>query len=227
MLSRRLLLAGLALVSALASVPVMAQQTDALPHGTTARPSSHPRPRPRHHDAGQPRLRGARIRLATFDQDGTLWVEHPIYSQVVFALDRVAALAPEHPEWKDKEPFKTVLSGDREAIAKLSLRDLEEIVFATHTGMDVEAFTTIASDWAAKAQDHRWHRPYTQLVYQPMLELLSLLRANGYRTYIVTGGGQDFVRSYARARLRRRRRRRSSAPRSTSSTATTPRARAC
>ena len=200
MLSRRLLLAGLALVSALASVPVMAQQTDALPswndgpaktaildlvHATTT--------------PGSPDFVAPESRLATFDQDGTLWVEHPIYSQVVFALDRVAALAPEHPEWKHKEPFKTVLSGDREAIAKLSLRDLEAIVFATHTGMDVEAFTKIASDWAAKAQDHRWHRPYTQLVYQPMLELLRFLRANGYRTYIVTGGGQDFVRSYAQA----------------------------
>jgi phosphoglycolate phosphatase-like HAD superfamily hydrolase len=136
-------------------------------------------------------------RIATFDQDGTLWVEHPIYSQVVFALDRVVELAPQHPEWKEKEPFKTVLSGDRAAMARLSLRDLEEIVFATHTGMSVEAFTSIAADWAARAEDQRWHRPYTQLVYQPMLELLSLLRANGYRTYIVTGGGQDFVRSYA------------------------------
>ena len=112
-------------------------------------------------------------RLATFDQDGTLWVEHPIYSQVVFALDRVVALAPEHPEWKDKEPFKTVLSGDRAAIAKLSLRDLEEIVFATHAGMTVEAFNAIAADWAAKATDHRWHKPYTELVYQPMQEVLS------------------------------------------------------
>ena len=136
-------------------------------------------------------------RLATFDQDGTLWVEHPIYSQVVFALDRVVALAPEHPEWKEKEPFKTVLSGDKEAIAKLSLRDLEEIVFATHAGMTVEAFNTIAADWAAKATDHRWHKPYTELVYQPMQEVLRLLRANGYRTYIVTGGGQAFVRAYA------------------------------
>ena len=147
--------------------------------------------------AGSPDYVAPEARLATFDQDGTLWVEHPIYSQVIFALDRVAALAPEHPDWKHKEPFKTVLSGDREAIAKLPLRDLEAIVFATHTGMDVEAFTKIAADWAAKAQDHRWHRPYTQLVYQPMLELLAYLRANGYRTYIVTGGGQDFVRSYA------------------------------
>lgn len=148
-------------------------------------------------ESGSPDYVAPEWRLATFDQDGTLWVEHPIYSQVVFALDRVAELAPMHPEWKEKEPFKTVLSGDRAAMAKLSLRDLEEIVFATHTGMSVEEFTAIAADWADKAWDPRWHRPYTELVYQPMLELLGLLRANGYRTYIVTGGGQDFVRSYA------------------------------
>jgi phosphoserine phosphatase len=90
-----------------------------------------------------------------------------------------------------------VLSGDKAAMAKLSLRDLEEIVFATHAGMSVEAFTAIAEAWAGKARDHRWDRPYTELVYQPMLEVLVLLRASGYRTYIVTGGGQDFVRSYA------------------------------
>ena len=146
---------------------------------------------------GSPDLIPPEERLATFDQDGTLWVEHPIYSQVVFALDRVAALAPEHPEWNEKEPFRTVLSGDKEAMAKLSLRDLEEIVFATHAGMSVQAFTAIAEAWAGKAKDHRWDRPYTELVYQPMLEVLDLLRASGYRTYIVTGGGQDFVRSYA------------------------------
>ena len=148
-------------------------------------------------EPGSPDFVPPEARLATFDQDGTLWVEHPVYSQVVFALDRVVALAPEHPEWKEQEPFKTVLSGDRVAIAKLSLRDLEAIVFATHAGMSVEAFTEVAAAWAAKAKDHRWQRPYTELVYQPMEEVLSLLRANGYRTYIVTGGGQDFVRSYA------------------------------
>ena len=115
----------------------------------------------------------------------------------MFALDRVVELAPEHPEWREKEPFKTVLSGDRAAIAKLSLRDLMEIVFATHAGVTVEAFAAIAAGWAGKAKDRRWGRPYTELVYQPMLEVLQLLRANGYRTYIVTGGGQEFVRSYA------------------------------
>jgi phosphoserine phosphatase len=196
MLSRRLLLASLAF--AVLAAPVMAQEADPLPSWNDGpakqaildlvRATTEP---------GSPDFVAPEARLATFDQDGTLWVEHPIYSQVVFALDRVAALAPEHPEWKEKEPFKTVLSGDREAMAKLSLRDLEEIVFATHAGMSVDAFTAIATEWAGKAKDHRWDRPYTGLVYQPMQEVLRLLRANGYRNYIVTGGGQDFVRSYA------------------------------
>jgi len=136
-------------------------------------------------------------RIATFDQDGTLWVEHPLYSQVVFALDRVVALAPKHPEWKTTEPFKAVLTDDREAMAKFTTPDLEKIVFTTHTGMSVESFQTIVKGWAAKATDHRWRRPYTELIYQPMLEVLQFLREKNFKTYIVTGGGQDFVRVYA------------------------------
>ena len=198
MLSRRLLLVVSMLAAGLVGLGAHAQQADPLPSWNNGpakqaildlvRVTTTP---------GSPDFVAPAERLATFDQDGTLWVEHPIYSQVVFALDRVVALAPEHPEWKEKEPFKTVLSGDKEAMAKLSLRDLEEIVFATHAGMTVEAFNAIAADWAAKATDHRWHKRYTELVYQPMLEVLALLRASGYRTYIVTGGGQAFVRSYA------------------------------
>ncbi len=189
---------GLALAFGLSSAPVMAQQADPLPSWNDGAAKSAILDLVRATTtAGSPDFVAPADRLATFDQDGTLWVEHPIYSQVVFALDRVVALAPEHPEWKEKEPFKTVLSGDKKAMGKLSLRDLEEIVFATHAGMTVEAFNAIAADWAAKATDHRWHKPYTELVYQPMQEVLALLRANGYRTYIVTGGGQAFVRSYA------------------------------
>jgi hypothetical protein len=127
-------------------------------------------------------------RIATFDQDGTLWVEHPIYTQVVFALDRVVALAPQHPEWKSTEPFKSVLTNNRAAMAKFTMKDLEDIVFATHTGMTVEAFQNIATEWTAKAKDQRFHRHYTELVYQPMLEVMSYMRRNGYKTYIVTGG---------------------------------------
>jgi phosphoserine phosphatase len=136
-------------------------------------------------------------RVATFDQDGTLWVEHPIYAQMVFALDRVVALAPQHPEWKTTEPFRTVLSGDKAAVAKLTTKDLEAIVMATHTGMTVDAFQRTVKDWMASAKDPRWKRPYPTLIYQPMLEVMRYLRANGYRTYIVTGGGQDFVRTYS------------------------------
>jgi hypothetical protein len=136
-------------------------------------------------------------RIATFDQDGTLWVEHPIYSQVVYCLDRVPALTEEDPKLKDVEPFKTVLSGDRGAIAKLSLHDLEKILFATLTGMSVDDFEAEVKKWLASAKDGRWKRPYTDLIYQPMLEVMQHLRSNGFKTYIVTGGGQDFVRVYS------------------------------
>jgi len=136
-------------------------------------------------------------RFATFDQDGTTWVEHPMYTQMVFAFERVVELAPQHPEWKTTEPFKSVIAGDQAAMAKFTDHDLITIFVATHTGMPVEAFRAIAKAWLAQAKDPRWQRPYTELVYQPMLEVMRYLRANGYRTYIVTGGGQDFVRVYA------------------------------
>ena len=136
-------------------------------------------------------------RIATFDQDGTLWVEHPMYSQVVYCLDRVPAVVAKRPELKNVEPFKTVLSGNRAAMAKLSMRDLEKILAATLTGMTVEEFNAEAMKWLETARHPRWQRPYTELVYQPMLEVLRYLRDNGYKTYIVTGGGQDFVRIYS------------------------------
>jgi phosphoglycolate phosphatase-like HAD superfamily hydrolase len=136
-------------------------------------------------------------RIATFDQDGTLWVEHPMYTQVVYCLERVPALMKENPELAEVEPFKTVLSGNREAIARLSQDDLMKILAATLTGMSVDEFTAEAKKWIAEAKDQRWKRSYTELTYQPMKELMEYLRANGYKTYIVTGGGQDFVRAYA------------------------------
>ena len=136
-------------------------------------------------------------RIAAFDQDGTLWVEHPIYTQVIYCLDRVPAVVSKKPELKNVEPFKTVLSGDREAIARLSLRDLEKILVATLTGMTTEEFGAEARKWIETTRDPRWKRLYTELTYQPMLEAMHYLRDNGYRTYIVTGGGQDFVRVYA------------------------------
>jgi phosphoglycolate phosphatase-like HAD superfamily hydrolase len=136
-------------------------------------------------------------RVATFDNDGTLWVEHPLYTQAMFALERVAALAPEHPEWKDQEPFKSVLAGDREAMAKFTEGDWAKIIAATHAGMSTEAFLEIVGKWLAEAKHSRFERPYTELIYQPMLEVLDYLRASGFRTYIVTGGGQEFVRVFS------------------------------
>jgi hypothetical protein len=138
-------------------------------------------------------------RIATFDQDGTLWVEHPMYTQVVYCLERVPALVAAKPELKNVEPFKTVLSRNREAIAKLSTDDLVKILAATLTGMSVDQFKTEAKNWLNTAHDPRWKRPYTELTYFPMMELLKFLRANSFKTYIVTGGGQDFVRVYAQA----------------------------
>jgi phosphoglycolate phosphatase-like HAD superfamily hydrolase len=148
-------------------------------------------------DQSSPKFVPPEERIATFDQDGTLWVEHPMYTQVVYCLDRVPAIVKEKPELAKVEPFRTVLSGNREAMAKLSMDDLFKILAATLTGMSVDEFKAEAKKWLDTARDPRWNRPYTELTYLPMIELLKYLRANGYRTYIVTGGGQDFVRVYS------------------------------
>jgi len=136
-------------------------------------------------------------RIATFDQDGTLWVEQPIYGQAIFAIDRVKEMAADHPEWKTTEPYATILSGDEKALAAFSEKDWEQVIGATHAGMTVEDFNQVAADWAATAKNPHFDRLYTQSVYQPMIEVLDLLRANDFRTYIVSGGGQAFIRSYA------------------------------
>ena len=148
-------------------------------------------------DRTSPNFVAPEDRIAAFDQDGTLWVEHPIYTQVVYCLERVPAVVEKQPKLKNVEPFKTVLSGNREAMAKLSMRDLEKILAATLTGMTVDEFEAEVKKWLETARHPRWNRPYTELVYQPMLEVLRYLRDNGYKTYIVTGGGQDFVRVYS------------------------------
>ena len=148
-------------------------------------------------DSSSPKFVPPEARIATFDQDGTLWVEHPVYSQLMYCLDRVPAVVEKKPELKSVEPFKTVLSGDRDAIAKLTMRDLEKILAATLTGMTVDEFAGEARTWLGTARDPRWKRPFTELTYLPMQEVLRYLRASGYKTYIVTGGGQDFVRTYA------------------------------
>jgi len=149
-------------------------------------------------DKANPKYVRPEDRIATFDQDGTTWVSHPIYTQAMFALDRVGVLARQHPEWKNQEPFKAVIAGDREAMAKFTEQDWERIVAATHTGMSTEAFLEIVKQWLAMAKHPRFKRPYTELVYQPMIEVMDYLRANGFKTYIVTGGGQEFVRVYSK-----------------------------
>ena len=148
-------------------------------------------------DRASPNYVAPEERIAVFDQDGTLWVEHPMYSQVVYCLDRLPAVVAKQPKLKNIEPFKTVLSGNREAMSKLTMPDLEKILAATLTGMTVEEFNVEVKKWLETAQHPRWKRFYTELVYQPMLEVMRYLRDNGYKTYIVTGGGQDFVRVYA------------------------------
>jgi hypothetical protein len=146
---------------------------------------------------GGPKFVPPEARIAVFDQDGTTWVEQPMYTQVIYCLERVPVLARAKPELKDVEPFKTVLSGNREAMAKLTLPDLEKILAATLTGMTVEQFSAPVKDWLGTAKHPRFKRLYTELVYQPMLEVMKLFRASGYKTYFVTGGGQDFVRMYS------------------------------
>jgi phosphoglycolate phosphatase-like HAD superfamily hydrolase len=136
-------------------------------------------------------------RIATFDQDGTLWVEHPMYTQVLYCLQQVPAVVKAHPELAAVDPFKTVLAGDPAAIARLPTEELVKVLAATLTGMSVEQFQSQVQSWLEEARDPRWRRPYTQLVYVPMIEVLDHMRSRGFRTYIVTGGGQDFVRMYA------------------------------
>jgi len=148
-------------------------------------------------DKSSPKYVEPADRIATFDQDGTLWTEHPLYGQAAFALARVGEMASSHPEWKQKEPFKSVLAGDREAMSKFTEADWLQIVAVTHAGMSTETFQGLVKDWLARAKAPRFDRPYTDLVYQPMLEVMRHLRANGFRTYIVTGGGQEFVRVYS------------------------------
>jgi phosphoglycolate phosphatase-like HAD superfamily hydrolase len=136
-------------------------------------------------------------RIAVFDNDGTLWSEQPMYFQLAFILDRVHALAPQHPEWKTTEPFKSVLAGDMAGVAAAGEHGLLELMAATHAGMTSEEFARIVADWLATARHPRFKQPYDQLTFAPMRELLDYLRANGFKTYIVSGGGVEFMRVFA------------------------------
>jgi hypothetical protein len=146
---------------------------------------------------GSPDFVRAEDRIAVFDNDGTLWCEQPVYVQAVFVRDRVQALAPEHPEWERTQPFKALLEGDRKTLTELGERGMVDLVLATHAGMTDADFARLVRDWMASARHPRFDRPYTRCVYQPMLEVLGYLRANGFRTYIVSGGGVEFMRAWS------------------------------
>ena len=138
-------------------------------------------------------------RIAVFDNDGTLWSEKPAYFQLLFAIDRIKQLAPQHPEWKTTQPFKAVLDNDMDALADSGEKGLLQLVMASHAGMTTTEFERIVGDWLMTARHPRFKRPYTELVYQPMLELLNYLRANGFKTFIVSGGGIEFMRPWTQA----------------------------
>jgi phosphoserine phosphatase len=145
---------------------------------------------------GSPDFVPATERIATFDNDGTLWAEQPMYFQLLFALDRVKTLAPQHPEWKDKEPFASLLKGDVKGALAGGEPAIFQIVMATHAGMTTEEFEKIVKDWIATARHPKTKKPYTEMVYQPMLELLAYLRLTGFKTFIVSGGGAEFMRPW-------------------------------
>jgi phosphoglycolate phosphatase-like HAD superfamily hydrolase len=135
-------------------------------------------------------------RIATFDNDGTLWTEQPYYTQLAFAIDRIKAMAPQHPEWKSKQPFKALFEGDKKMLAAAGEAGLLPLIAATHAGMTVEDFTKTVINWTETARHPRFNRLYTELVFQPMLELLAYLRANDFKTFIVSGGGIEFMRPW-------------------------------
>lgn len=201
-LDRRMLLNGLAILPALAiplgfTISSASAQTDALPswnEGPTK--ASIIDFVTRVTTQGGADFVAPAERIAVFDNDGTLWVEQPMYVQLAFVLDRVKALAPQNPGWKTKQPFKAVLAGDMRALAATGEQGLMQLIGATHAGMTSEEFAKITTDWLATARHPRFKRPYTELVYQPMLELLAHLRANGFKTYIVSGGGVEFMRPW-------------------------------
>lgn len=135
-------------------------------------------------------------RIAVFDNDGTLWSEQPAYFQLLFAIDRIKAMAPDHPEWKSQQPFQAVLEGDMETVASSGMHGIMELVMTSHAGMTTDEFEAIVKDWIASARHPRFNQPYNQVIYKPMVELLTYLRENGFKTFIVSGGGIEFMRPW-------------------------------
>jgi phosphoserine phosphatase len=194
--NRRVLLSTMALLPALRPISALAQ-ADALPSWNDgAAKTSITEFVTRVTRQGGPDFVPPEQRIAVFDNDGTLWCEQPMYVQLAFLLDRVKAMAPLHPEWKDMQPFKAVLEGDMKTLGESGERGMLELGMATHAGMTTEAFHKIVSDWLASARHPRFKRPYVEVVYQPMLELVGYLRANGFKTFIVSGGGIEFMRPW-------------------------------
>jgi phosphoserine phosphatase len=149
--------------------------------------------------AGSPDFVPPEDRIAVFDNDGTLWTEQPLYTEFAFVLDRVKQLAPQHPDWQTKEPYAAVLHHDNKALAATGERGMYQMLVATHANLTTDQFSKIVSDWIGSAEHPRFKRPYTQCIYQPMLEVLTYFRAHGFKTYIVSGGDQDFMRPWAAA----------------------------
>jgi len=197
-LSRRFLLSAVVVMPALLRTNSALAQSDPLPSWNDgASKSSITNFVARVTAQGGPDFVPPAERIAVFDNDGTLWIEQPMYVQLAFILDRVKLLAPQNPEWKSQQPFKAVLDGDMEALASSGEKGLVELIAVTHAGMTVDEFAKIVTDWLATARHPRFNKPYTELVYQPMLEVLAYLRANGFKTFIVSGGGIEFMRPWS------------------------------
>jgi len=197
-MSVRRALARVSLMAICAALPALAQATDALPGWS----DGDSKARIVAFVQGVTDPTGKTFvppaeRIAVFDNDGTLWTEQPMYFQLAFVLDRVKALAPQHPEWQTQEPFRSAIAGDMAGVAAAGERGLLEMMAATHAGMTSDEFRLIVSDWLATARHPRFKRPYTELTYAPMKELLAYLRANGFKTFIVSGGGVEFMRVFS------------------------------
>jgi phosphoglycolate phosphatase-like HAD superfamily hydrolase len=185
-----------ALILAASAVPALAAQADPLPSWNPGATRTTLLNFVRRVTTPGPDFAPPERRIATFDNDGTLWVEAPLYTEAVFLVDRVKALVEDNPELRQQQPYKAVMDGDRAAVARFTEADIAKLFDETHSGMSVETFSALATDWVDTRKDGRFKRLYRELIYQPQLELLAYLRANGFTTFIVSGGGVDFMRTF-------------------------------